>query len=76
MPRYFISTSDHVKVMDDEGVIVSTRAELRDLIRRTLTAILKDEGEWTQVNEFTAQAYDETGKLVMSARASFSITEQ
>ncbi|WP_020095948.1 hypothetical protein [Methylobacterium sp. 285MFTsu5.1] len=76
MPRYFIVTSDHVTVRDDEGVQLSGRDALRDTLRRLLTEILRDEGYRTEVNEFTAQAYDEAGKLVMSARANFSATDQ
>lgn len=76
MPRYFIVTSDHVTVRDDDGVLLSGRDALCDTLRRLLTEVLRDEGYRTGVNEFTAQAYDETGKLVMSARASFSITDQ
>lgn len=76
MPRYFISTADHVEVMDDEGVEVSSREALRLLLRQTLTAILHDEGELTGVNEFTAKAFDEEGRLVMQAQASFFVVDQ
>lgn len=75
MPRYFIVTSDHITVKDDEGVQLSGRDALRDTLRRLLTDILRDEGYRTEVNAFTAQAYDEAGKLVMSASASFSATD-
>ncbi|KQS47170.1 hypothetical protein ASG32_31980 [Methylobacterium sp. Leaf361] len=76
MSRYFISTDDHVEVMDEEGVEVPSRDALRELLRLTLTAILRDEGRRTGVDEFTAKAFDERGCLVMKARASFSITDQ
>ncbi len=76
MSRYFISTDDHVEVMDEEGVEVPSRDALRELLRQTLTAILRDEGRRTGVDEFTAKAFDERGCLVMQARASFSITDQ
>lgn len=61
--------------MDEEGVELSCRDALRDLLRRTLTAILADEGEETGVNDFTARAYDENGRLVMRAQASFFIVD-
>lgn len=75
MPRYFIDTADHVEVRDDEGSVLADRAALRDLLRRTLTALLHDEGAATGVNDFTARAYDEDGRLVMRARASFHIVD-
>ena len=75
MPRYFIDTADHVAVRDDEGTVLPDRAALRDLLRRTLTALLHDEGEETGVNDFTARAYDEDGRLVMRARASFHVVD-
>ncbi|MCJ2052825.1 DUF6894 family protein [Methylobacterium sp. J-070] len=74
MSRYFIGTANGVKVMDEEGVEVSSDEALRTMLRHTLTAILHDEGHRTGVNEITAKAYDEAGQLVMQARATFSIT--
>ena len=76
MSRYFITTVNGVEVDDDEGVELPNRAALRMMLRQTLTAILHDEAEADGMNEFTAQAYDEAGRLVMSARASFSATDQ
>lgn len=76
MSRYFISTADHVEVMDEEGVEVQNRDDLRHLLRQTLTAILHDEGRRTGVDEFTAKAYDEAGRLVMRAQASFFVMDQ
>jgi hypothetical protein len=74
--RYFINTANHVTVVDEEGVELPNLSALRDLLRRVLTEILRDEGAQTGANDFTAQAYDDVGRLVMSARASFSITDQ
>jgi hypothetical protein len=74
--RYFISTADHVEVMDEEGVEVPSREALRTLLRQTLTAILHDEERRTGVDEFTAKAFDKDGKLVMRARASFFVVDQ
>ena len=75
MPRYFIVTSDRITVRDDEGVHLSGRDGLRVTLRGLLTDILRDEGYRTEVNAFTARAYDEAGKLVMSASANFSATD-
>lgn len=54
---------------------MSGRDALRYTLRRLLTDILRDEGYRTEVNAFTARAYDEAGKLVMSASANFSATD-
>ncbi|MCJ2133407.1 hypothetical protein MKK69_04905 [Methylobacterium sp. J-026] len=74
--RYFINTANHVTAIDEEGVELPSPSALRDLLRRALTEIMRDEECQTGVDEFTAQAYDDVGRLVMSARASFSITDQ
>lgn len=76
MPRYFITTSDHVCVTDDEGVVVQDRARLRALMRNTLLAILHDEGMRTGVDEFSAEAHDEAGLCIMRAKASFVVADQ
>jgi|CryGeyStandDraft_7_1057128.scaffolds.fasta_scaffold59338_2 hypothetical protein len=76
LARYFISTTNHVTVMDEEGVELPSHGALRELLRRVLTELLRDEGDLTGVNEYSAHAYDEAGRLVMVARASFSVTDQ
>lgn len=76
MSLYFISTAEHIEVTEDEGVELPDLDALRDLLRRTLSAILADEGERTGVNAFTARAYDEDGRLVMRAQTSFSTEDQ
>ena len=74
--RYFISTTNHVMIMDEEGVELSSREALGDLLRRALIEILRDEGDLTGVNEYSAHAYDESGRRVLSARVCFSLTDQ
>lgn len=76
MSRYFISTVNGAEIDDEEGVELPNLEALRMMLRQTLTAILHDEAEADGVNEFTARAYDEAGRLVMSAQASFSTTDQ
>jgi hypothetical protein len=73
--RYFISTADHVEVMDEGEVEVPNRDAPRLLLRQTLTEILHDEGALTGVNEFTTKAFDEHSQLAMQARASFIIAD-
>lgn len=75
MSRYFITTANGHVVEDDEGVELSSRGALRVMLGRTLTAILHDECATDGATECSARAYDEDGKLVMQARASFSITD-
>ena len=76
MSRYFISTANGVEVQDDEGVELPNHNALRTMLRQSLTEILRDEGEAHGVGEYTAKAFDEDGRLVMQARATFSIAEQ
>ncbi|KAA0111703.1 hypothetical protein CIW48_30630 [Methylobacterium sp. P1-11] len=76
MSRYFISTANGHEVQDEEGVELSSRDALRTVLRHTLTAILHDEAEERPGDAVTARAYDEDGRLVMSARASFSVADQ
>lgn len=76
MPRYFISTANHVMIMDEEGVELSSREALGDMLRRALIEILRDEGDLTGVNEYSAHAYDESGRRILSARVCFSLTDQ
>ena len=75
MSLYFISTSEHIEIGDDEGVELPNLDALRDLLRRTLSAILADEGEKAGVSAFTARAYDEDGRLVMRAHTSFCVVD-
>lgn len=76
MSLYFISTTEHIEVTDNEGIDLPNLDALRDLLRRTLSTILADEGEKTGVDEFTARAYDEDGRLVMRAKTSFFTVDQ
>ncbi|MBE7202748.1 MAG: hypothetical protein INR70_33810 [Parafilimonas terrae] len=76
MPRFFVTTADHVTVTDEQGVVVQDLAALRDIVRRTLTELLRDEGAQTGANDFTAEAHDAHGRLVLRARASFHIVDQ
>jgi hypothetical protein len=75
MPRYFINTSDCLDVSDEVGTELPNLDALRDLLRRTLTAILRDDGAASGVNAFVARAYDAEGRLVMQAQANFSVTD-
>ena len=76
MPRYFIDTFDHVEAIEEEGTVLPDTAALRRLLRAALTEILRDEGGRRGVNEFAASARDESGRRVMTARISFSITDE
>lgn len=76
MPRYFITTSDHIRAEDNEGSVLTDRAAVRTLLRETLIAILQDEGLRTGVDEFTAEARDGGGRCVMRAKISFVVADQ
>ncbi|TXM98879.1 hypothetical protein FV242_27360 [Methylobacterium sp. WL64] len=75
MSRYFISTANGVEVQDDEGVELLNHDALRTMLHQSLTEILRDEGDAHGVEEYTAKAFVEDGRLVMQARATFSVTE-
>jgi len=76
MPRYFINTANHIEVLDEEGTELRDLSALRKLVRHALIDILRDEGDITGVNEYTAKAYDEGGRLVMISRIEFNIYDQ
>ncbi|MDP4027305.1 hypothetical protein Q8W71_32605 [Methylobacterium sp. NEAU 140] len=73
MPRYFISTSDGFQAHDPEGIELPDTEALARMLRRTLAAILADEGTEGGRNEFWADALDERGERVMTARVSLSV---
>jgi hypothetical protein len=74
--RYFINTTSHVEIIDQDGVEVPSRGALRGLLRRVLIELMRDEDEEAGANHYSAHAYDEDGRLVMSAQASLSVTDQ
>ncbi|SEF40919.1 hypothetical protein SAMN04488144_101137 [Methylobacterium sp. 190mf] len=76
MSRYFINTANGSEVMDEEGIDLPSLDALRTLLRRALTEMMCDEATAIGVNKYTARAYDEAGRLVMSAQANFSITDR
>ncbi|MDP4026769.1 hypothetical protein Q8W71_29620 [Methylobacterium sp. NEAU 140] len=74
MPRYFVTTSDGVMVQDGEGTELPDLDALEKLLRQTLAAIMSDEGKPGSRNEFRADAADERGERVMTARMSLSVS--
>lgn len=72
MPRYHITTTNCPN--DEEGSHASDRAALGTLLRQALTEIMRDEGAIDGKSEFAAEARDESGRSVMRARISFSVT--
>jgi hypothetical protein len=75
MPRYFINTFNHFDAIDEEGTVLPDSGALRGLLRKALTEILRDEGEERGVDEFAAEALDESGRRVMRARIRFTVTD-
>lgn len=71
MPRYFVSTSDGVQAHDEEGLVLPDLDELSVVMRQTLAAMLHDERQESdrdERSEFIAEAHDEDGHQVMTAR--------
>lgn len=76
MPRYFINTKNNIEAIDSEGTELPNLNALRSLMRAVLIEILRDEGEETGINEYTAKAYDVVGRHMMSAKINFYIFDQ
>lgn len=72
MPRYFITTIDGFEAHDDEGLVLAGPDALAKVLRQTLAAMLHDEGTEGGRNEFSAKAYDEDGRPVLTARVSMT----
>lgn len=70
MPRYFITTTDGFEAHDDEGLVLPGPDALAKVLRQTLAAMLHDEGVEGGRNEFSAKAYDEDGRQVLTAKVS------
>ena len=68
MPRYFITTSDGFQAHDDEGLVLPDIDALATMLRQTLATMLRDEGGQGSSNEFWADASDETGRCVLTAK--------
>jgi hypothetical protein len=75
MPRYFFKIGSSVETEEDGGVELPDRDALRVMIRRTLTAMLRDEADNCGVNALTAKVYDEDRRLVMRAQVSLTVVE-
>ena len=68
MPRYFVTTSDGSQAHDAEGLVLPSLDELSVVMRQTLAVMLHDESREGGCREFDAQAHDESGHRVMTAR--------
>ena len=75
MPRYFITTSDGVPAHDEEGLVLPDTRGLGRILRQDLISIMLDEGLKHGQDEFWAEALDEGGRRIMTAKIKLSVTE-
>ncbi|MDP4027228.1 hypothetical protein Q8W71_32155 [Methylobacterium sp. NEAU 140] len=73
MPRYLVTTYDGITVSDPGGIELPDLDALAIVLRQTLSAIMHDEGGRPGRNEFWADAHNECGERVMTARVSLSV---
>ena len=75
MPRYFVTTSDGFQAHDDEGLVLPDTPALAKILRQSLASILLDESMRGGGDEFWAEALDEDGRRVMTAKIKVSVAE-
>lgn len=72
MPRYFVTTLGGFRADDEDGIEVPNVADLERMLRRTLAAILHDEGKNGGPNEFWAEAKDASGQIVLRLKVALT----
>lgn len=66
MPRFFIDTFDSIVVIDDVGQDLPNMDAVRDVVRKTLVGMLRDEHTGRPAAQYRAEVRDEAGKSVLS----------
>jgi hypothetical protein len=66
MPRYFIDTFDSIVVIDDVGQDLPNEDAVREVIRKTLVGMLRDEHKERPAAQYRAEVRDEAGKSVLT----------
>ncbi|MDP4027019.1 hypothetical protein Q8W71_30990 [Methylobacterium sp. NEAU 140] len=74
MPRYRISTFNGSEVIYGGGIDLPDLEAVENLLRLTLTTMMRLEGSATDANNFWADALDDNGERVIAARISLSVT--
>lgn len=68
MPRYFITAPEGFSTHGADGLVLPDTTALATVLRQTLAVMLHDEGQGDSETEFNAEARDENGHQVMTAR--------
>lgn len=66
MPRFFVDTFNGLAVIDDVGHELPDRAVLRQVVKRTLSDLMRDETDDDRRVQFRANVRDETGTQIMT----------
>lgn len=66
MPRFFFDTYDGYTSIDEEGVELSSLESVRDQVRRSLPAMLKDEMPGKDKAQFRMDVRDASGTRVLT----------
>ncbi len=66
MPRYFIDTFDSIVVIDDVGQDLQDEDAVREVVRKTLAGMLRDEHKERPAAQYRAEVRDEAGKRVLT----------
>ena len=66
MPRFFIDTFDSIVVIDDVGQDLPNEDAVREVVRKTLAGMLRDEHKGRPAAQFRAEVRDEAGKSVLT----------
>ena len=75
MPRYFITTFDGFQAHDDEGLVLPDAHALAKLLRQSLAGILLDASIRSGGDEFWAEAHDDNGQHVMTAKVVMTVVQ-
>lgn len=66
MPRFFIDTYDSIIAIDDVGQDLPNEDAVREVVRKTLAGMLRDEHKGRPAAQFRAEVRDEAGKSVLT----------
>jgi hypothetical protein len=66
MPRFFIDTFDSIIVIDDVGQDLPNEDAVREVVRKTLAGMLRDEHKGRPAAQYRVEVRDEAGKSVLT----------
>ena len=66
MPRFFIDTFDSIVVIDNVGQDLPDEDAVREVVRKTLAGMLRDEHKGRPAAQYRAEVRDEAGRSVLT----------